>query len=1070
MTSTDAQSTLAQVASLFGELSELPVPARMARLAALDADAPLVAREVRALLDIDEGGGDFLGLFTLAPGARAAAAQSDPALAEVYATGGGAESTALTIGPYRLVREIGRGGMGTVWLAHDDRLARAVALKFLPRVDEDSTTSAREQRTLMRSRFLVEARAAASLDHPHVASVYDVGMHSDGRLFLAMAYCAGGSLAQRLDAGALPVDDAVRIAGQVASALDAAHQRGVVHRDVKPANVLFDSAGNARLADFGIASLPGYDATRTGAVLGTLAYLAPEQLRGERADHRADLWALGVTLFEMLTGSRPFSGDSPASLIHAVLHTEPLPPNGWPDGVTPTLQGLLMQLLHKLPDGRPTSMAEVVAVLRDGEQVSGPRFFDVVRETTAPPMPLTALVGRDREQDAVSSLLAESRLVTLTGAGGSGKTRLAAAVGAAQRAIWVDFSTSADPLHVPAQIAAAMRIPEVPGRDRLDVLVDAIGARDVLLVLDNCEHLLDAIAAAVERLLHRCAGLRILATSREALGIVGERAWLVPELSREHARELFVQRAQLAQPGWELQAADVPVIDEICARLDGLPLAIELAAARARMLSPSQIRDRLDDAFRLLTGGTRTALPRHRTLRGTMEWSHALLSERERVLLRRLSVFAGGFTLAAAEVVCADTDDTESLTADEAALDASDILDAVSSLVDKSLVLARAEGAGTRYRLLETVRQYGLERLMEAGELDTYECRHATWVMHFAEGNEWHLQGGEIKPGVMHLMVREHDNIRAALLWATHGDPEANDRGNIGLRTISVLFWYLHGAAGWLGTAQYGDGIRFITTALARDPRRNPRLTARGWLASGCFGLASGAWETAITHMRIGIDQFHQLGDTWYEAWGKAWSGAVLLMLGRLREAREVLAEAQRMADTMAPSVLQNVIYSWSGLTARAQGRYEEARRIQEANVAFGSRVGHGIAHAHALAFLGTLDLLEARVDDAVAHFQEAFTMHVRMHDGWGLALDLDGLAGVAALRGDALTAARLFGAVDAWRERVGVILPSFETTDREARLVWTRETLGAAFAEAYANGRQLSPEAAARLVLAHAG
>lgn len=1065
----DAQSTLGQVAQLFGELAELPMAARLARLAELDEAAPHVAREVRALLDIDEGGGDFLGLFTLAPGARAAAAHTDPSMADALASGEhGGESTALTIGPYRLVREIGRGGMGTVWLAHDDRLARAVALKFLPPVDDGPTVSAREQRAQMRSRFLVEARAAASLHHPHVASVYDVGMHSDGRLFLAMAYCAGGSLAQRLERGALPVDDALRIAAQVASALDAAHERGVVHRDVKPANVLFDGAGNARLADFGIASLPGYDATRTGAVLGTLAYLAPEQLRGERADHRADLWALGVTLFEMLTGARPFAGASPASLIHSVLHTEPVPPHGWPDGVTPGVQALLAQLLHKLPEGRPPSMSEVLAVLRGGDSVSGPRFFDVVRETTAPPTPITTLVGRDQEQHAVSALLAESRLVTLTGAGGSGKTRLAAAVGSAQRAIWVDFSTSADPLHVPAQIAAAMRIPEVPGRDRLDVLVDAIAARDVLLVLDNCEHLLDAIAMAVERLLHRCAGLRILATSREALGIVGERAWLVPELSRDHARELFVQRAQLANPGWELQPSDVPVIDEICARLDGLPLAIELAAARARMLSPSQIRERLDDAFRLLTGGTRTALPRHRTLRGTMEWSHALLSERERVLLRRLSVFVGGFTLSAAEAVCADPLPHAGDVHESAALDASDMLDAVASLVDKSLVLAQSDSSGTRYRLLETVRQYGRERLIEAGELDTLECRHATWVMHLAEGNEWHLQGGEIKPGVMQAMVREHDNIRAALLWATSGDPEADDRGSIGLRTISVLFWYFHGAAGWLGTAQYGDGIRFITTALARDPRRNPRLTARGWLASGCFGLASGAWETAITHMRIAIDQFHQLGDTWYEAWGKAWSGAVLLMLGRLREARDVLAEAQVMADTMAPSVLQNVIYSWSGLTARAQGRYDEARRIQEANVEFGARVGHGIAHAHALAFLGTLDLLEGRADDALAHFQQAFPMHVRLHDGWGLALDLDGLAGVAALRGDAIAAARLFGAVDAWRERVGVILPSFETGDRESRLLWTQGALGAAFEEAYANGRQLSPEAAARLVLPH--
>ncbi|MBL0937559.1 MAG: protein kinase [Gemmatimonadaceae bacterium] len=1044
----DAQSTLAQVAVLFGELAELTPEARLARLSELAESAPNVAREVRALLDIDAGGGDFLGLFTMAPGPR----QPDN------------EIPLDNIGPYRLVREIGRGGMGSVWLAHDDRLARALALKFLPHVDDAESGAAREQRSAMRSRFLVEARAAAALDHPHVASVYDVGMHSDGRLFIAMAYCSGGSLAQRLESGPMPSEDAVRIATQIASALAAAHERGVVHRDVKPANVLFDAAGNARLADFGIASLPGYDATRTGAVMGTLAYLAPEQMRGERADHRADLWALGVTLYEMLAGKRPFAGESPASLMHAVLHLEPPSLDELAPTVSPSVRALAKQLLSKTADERPLSMADVEAVLRNASETSGSRFFEVVRETTAPPMHLNALIGRERDLEAVAQLLSVSRLVTLTGAGGSGKTRLAAAIGAAQRAVWVDFSASSDPWHVPAQIAAALRVPEMPGRERLDVLVDAIGSRDVLLVLDNCEHMLDAIASAVERLLHRCAGMRILATSREALGLPGERAWLVPELSRDNARALFVQRAQSAQPQWELTAADASVVDEICARLDGLPLAIELAAARSRLLSPTQIRERLDDAFQLLTGGARTALPRHRTLRGTMEWSHALLSERERTLLRRLSVFAGGFTLLAAEVVCVDASLPSS--PGTGRLLVVDILDGVSSLVDKSLVLADTDANGTRYRLLETVRQYGRERLAEAGELPHVEWRHAHWVMALVESQEWHLQGGETKPGVMAEMVREHDNIRAALLWATTGDPSVADRGEMGLRMISVLFWYLHGASGWLGTAQYSDGVRFITAALARDPRRDVRMTARGWLTSGLFGLATGSWEQGITHMRIAIDLFHQLEDRWFEGWAKAWSGAILLMLGRLREAWDVLADAQRIADSMGPSVLQNVIYSWSGLTARTQGRYDEARRIQEANVALGSSNGHSIAHAHSLAFLGTLDLLEQRIEDALEHFQQAFAMHVRMHDGWGLSLDLDGFAGIAALRGDPMAAASLYGAVDAWRERVGVVLPSFEIGDRESRVAQVRETLGDTFDRCYEEGRQLSPEAAARLVV----
>ncbi|HYW51616.1 MAG TPA: protein kinase, partial [Gemmatimonadaceae bacterium] len=637
------------VATLFGELVELTHTERVMRLDVLARDMPDVARELRALLDVDAVGRDFFGLHTIAP----EAASRLPLHADESHDGD-------IIGPYRLLREIGRGGMGAVWLAHDGRLDRHVALKFLRLPATGSSEEAMDARRAVRSRFLIEARAAASIDHPNVASIFDVGGGNTDRLFIAMQYCAGGSLAQKIAAGAMPAAEATRIAAEIAAGLAAAHEHNVIHRDIKPANVLFDATGTARLSDFGIALLPGNDVTNSGMVMGTLAYLAPEQLRGERADHRSDLWALGVSLYEMLSGRRPFAGDSHAAVMYAVLHAPAVPITSVVPDVPPSLVALLDQLLAKSPADRPSSAAQVETMLRTASTATGGRqeielaARSQLSDAAAAPVHLTPLVGRARELGLVRRLLADTRLLTLTGAGGSGKTRLATETalratadtdGGPERTAWVDLTPLVDEALVPAQIAAALRVPELPGRSRLEAVAETVGDARILLVLDNCEHVVAAAAQAAETLLQRCPNLQILATSREALAISGETTWLVPALPEFDARELFAQRAQSVQPGFALTDDNVNDVDDICRRLDGIPLAIELAAARVRILTPQQILARLDNAFNLLTGGVRTALPRHRTLRGTMEWSHDLLVPRDRGLLRRLSVFAGGFSM-----------------------------------------------------------------------------------------------------------------------------------------------------------------------------------------------------------------------------------------------------------------------------------------------------------------------------------------------------------------------------------------------------------------------------------------
>src|SRR6202521_3624521 len=340
--------------------------------------------------------------------------------------------------------------------------------------------------------------------------------------------------------------------------------------------------------------------------------------------------------------------------------------------------------------------------------------------STRLPVQLTSFVGRDAEGTQLRELLAQNRVVTLTGAGGVGKTRLAIQV-AAQVAgefgdgVWyVDLAPITDPELVPLTVARALGLPDQPGRSTMDSLLRFVRDRQMLVVLDNCEHLLDASATLVNSLLGAAPSLTVLATSREPLGVPGEAMWQVPSLSlADEAIELFADRARLARTDFTVTDDNASAVAQICARLDGVPLAIELAAARVRALSLAEILEGLHDRFRLLTGGARTAVRRQQTLRASVDWSHALLTEPERTLFRRLAVFLGGFDLDAARVVAGGGD-----------VQRYQVLDLLTLLVDKSLVVADDTGGRTRYRLLETVRQYALERLGESGEADAVRTRH----------------------------------------------------------------------------------------------------------------------------------------------------------------------------------------------------------------------------------------------------------------------------------------------------------------------------------------------------------
>ncbi|HVE63070.1 MAG TPA: LuxR C-terminal-related transcriptional regulator [Mycobacteriales bacterium] len=466
--------------------------------------------------------------------------------------------------------------------------------------------------------------------------------------------------------------------------------------------------------------------------------------------------------------------------------------------------------------GRPEHVFEVLG----SEEAEDPvllRGLDVVPHNL--PVQPTSFVGRESQMAEVARLLASGRVLTLSGPGGCGKSRLALQVAAHDveahpDGVWVaDLAPIADPTFVPSAVADALGVGAVPFKTLEQAVIDHLGPLDALLVLDNCEHLVDAARQIVENLLRGCPRLVVITTSREPLGCDGEVTWRVPSLSfpREDDREeaesvrLFVDRASAVRPTFRLDESNATVVSEICRRLDGIPLAIELAAARARALTPAQIAGQLADRFALLTGGRKTSLPRHRTLEASVDWSYALLANSERVLLRRLGVFTGGFDLAAAEGVCPGE-----------GLEAWTILDALTGLVDRSLVQLDDSGHG-RYRVFETIRQYAVRKLIEAGEIADLRDRHLLYYQGVAVAAEPELVG----PGMLKVLAKletEIDNLRAAYDWAMQSGRSVDAWQ---LASALWLFWQRHRA---------DEGARRLAAAL-EPPGGDPLERAKALMA-----------------------------------------------------------------------------------------------------------------------------------------------------------------------------------------------------------------------------------------------
>jgi non-specific serine/threonine protein kinase len=875
------------------------------------------------------------------------------------------------IGQFVIEREIGRGGMGVVYLATDPRLSRRVAIKAL----HPDVTSDPERR----SRLIREGRVLAALNHPNIASLFAVE-EADDALHLVLEHVDGPTLAGVLSRGRPVLSDALRVCAQVAAGVAAAHEAGVLHRDLKPANIKVRPDGIVKVLDFGLATAPARSGqgakssaptgttvnfnTRPGGILGTPGYMPPEQARGLELDRRADVFAFGCILFECLTGRPAFSGDNAADLLAAVIRDDP-PWAVLPADVPDSVRTLLQRCLAKDRDQRVRDLADAAIELRAAaERPGAARAAAAAPAGEEPPrvLPreLTSFIGRESEVARVGDLLNAAVVLTLTGAGGCGKTRLAIRAAHEVRArfpggTWfVDLSTvevsdavagvAARTLGVPAN-----QNPDLPGVQRVAL---HLADRAALIVIDNAEHLLDGVRSLVAAIVDGCPNARVLVTSREPLGLPYEQSYRVPSLSVPRAGatateaaasesgRLFVERARLADPTFQLRDADAPALADLCARLDGIALAIELAAARTATMSVRDIDARLGESLRVLgppTGGPGT---RHATLRAAIDWSVRLLAPEEAALLERLAVFAGGWNLAAAEAVCGASGPVDGV---------------LARLVARSLV--QFHGATGRYRFLETVRQFAAERFEARADAPQVRERHAEYYLACAE------RSAEATPGSsspsLAVIDEDIENIGAALRVLS-SSPPPDDRFDR-LAFAMHKWWYVHG--------EFEEGRRALGAALARRAGATTRFDGRLLAASGNLEWGAGRFAEAGALYERSLQVWERLGEHTQAA---AMHSNLAIVLDRLGDTEAALREHER-----------------------ALAAYERA----------GDAKGLAFARLNASALLIRIK----RLDDAERELRSALPVLRELNDHFRVGAALFNLGQSAQLRSDHARAIELF-------------------------------------------------------------
>jgi non-specific serine/threonine protein kinase len=697
------------------------------------------------------------------------------------------------------------------------------------------------------------------------------------------------------------------------------------------------------------------------------------------------------------------------------------------------------------------------------------------------PLALTSFVGWTQEIAEVSRLLARTRLLTLTGAGGCGKTRLALAVAEAQLAaypdgVWlVELASLTDAALVPQAVATTLGVREEPQHSLTATLLEALHSRDMLLLLDNCEHLIDACAQLATTLLGACPQLHILATSREALGIAGETTCPVPslalpdiqqsprleELVQVEAVRLFVERALATLPTFTLVEANAATVAHLCRRLDGIPLAIELAAARIKLLSVEQLAERLDDCMRLLTSGSRTALPRQQTLRAAIDWSYNLLTEAEWALFRRLAVFAGGWTLEAAEAVCSEGDIAEDV-----------VLELLAHLVDKSLVVVETQhGGAVRYRLLEPMRQYAQEKLREAEDANTIRQQHAGFFLVLAETAEPELRGAQ-QIAWLERLEAEHDNLRVILGWTLE-----QKAAEINARLSGALwrFWYtrsyLSEGRRWLDAAlTLLDGSLRLSCGGSELPdqahyqQRRLMMAVRAKVLGGAGGLAwgQGAYTDAETYYQEGLALARELGDQAEIARLLNGLGVVAMYQADYRHAERFCAESLALFRALEDTWGIATTLSNAGAIAQLQNDYPQAQDLYTESLRLRRQLQDRLGMSIALVNLGEVALRQGDYARAREVYREGLALCGELGAKAAVAYYLEGLATIAGAQSQLVHAARLYGAAAMLRKAIGAPLPSADHSVNERLVAEVRNQLDpVAWAEAWAAGWALPLEQA---------